>query len=94
MAASSRQGRGAFDNILDVPILAAAGFHLLALQSMKITLAPKVARLVEAQVRQSNKAIASTARGRASGSKTDADELVNELVWLALRTGDIRKGWK
>lgn len=57
---------------------------------MKIELSPKVAKLVKDLVNDSNL----TMRVHVRGSKTSATEIVNELVWMALRKGDIRKGWK
>jgi len=56
---------------------------------MNIKLAPKVAKIVKLEVDRSN-----AGRTYAGWTKTTASEIVNDIVWMALRKGDISKGWK
>lgn len=58
---------------------------------MSIELSERVSKLVQEEVERCNRLPKPKSH---SGSDTTADEYVNELIWLALRKGDISKGWK
>lgn len=59
---------------------------------MKIELADKVAALLQEEVDRCNRV--PKTKAYVGWSQATATEIVNDILWLALRKGDISKGWK